>query len=95
MLARHRGRDSVFHCGGPDGAYADASPQPDGGTLNPAVAGLRCWVAMALAAPVVVRLGRIGPRARWLGLVVCLWGPLVVGSLLGCPVLWCPPRVGR
>ena len=84
MLARHRGRDSVFHCGGPDGAYADASPQPDGGTLNPAVAGLRCWVAMALAAPVVVRLGRIGPRALWLGLVVCLCGvPLVWGPFWG------------
>lgn len=95
MLARHRGRDSVFHCGGPDGAYADASPQPDGGTLNPAVAGLRCWVAMALAAPVVVRLGRIGPRARWLGLVVCLcgvplvWGPFWGALCCGAPLCGC------
>ena len=90
MLARHRGRDSVFHCGGPDGAYADASPQPDGGTLNPAVAGLRCWVAMALAAPVVVRLGRIGPRARWLGLVVCLWGAPCCGVPFGVPCVVVP-----
>lgn len=93
MLARHRGRDSVFHCGGSDGAYADASPQPDGGTLNPAVAGLRCWVAMALAAPVVVRLGRIGPRARWLGLVVCLWGAPCCGVPFGVPCVVVPLSV--
>lgn len=90
MLARHRGRDSVLHCGGSDWTHADALPHPDGGTLNPAVAGLRCWVAMALAAPVVGRLGRIGPRARRLGLVVCLWGAPCCGVPFGVPCVLVP-----
>lgn len=95
MLARHRGQDSVLHCGGSDGAPADASPHPDGGTLNPAVAGFQRESAVVFAAPVVVRLGRSGPRARWLGLVVCLCGvPLVWGPFWGALVLWCPPGVG-
>lgn len=95
MLARHRGRDSVLHCGGSDWGHADASPHPDGGTLNPAVAGFQREFAVVFAAPVVVRLGRVGPRARWLGLVVCLCGvPLVWGPFWGALVLWCPPGVG-
>lgn len=87
MLARHLGRDSVLHCGGSDWAPADASPHPDGGTLNPAVAGFQRESAVVFAAPVVVCLGRVGPRALWLGLVVCLCGvpvgvPLCCGALL-------------
>lgn len=50
MLARHRGRDSVLHCGGSDWARADASPHPDGGTLNPAVAGFQRESAVVFAA---------------------------------------------
>ena len=92
MLARHRGRDSVLHCGGSDGAPADASPHLDGGTLNPAVVGFQREFAVVVAASVVVRLGRVGPRALWLGLVVCLCGvPLVWGPFWGALVLWCPP----
>ena len=84
MLARHRGRDSVLHCGGSDGAPADASPHPDGVTLNPAVAGFQRKSAAVFAAPVVARLGRAAPRALWLGLVVCLCGvPLVWGPFWG------------
>lgn len=95
MLARHLGRDSVLHCGGSDWAPADASPHPDGGTLNPAVAGFQRESAVVFAAPVVVCLGRVGPRALWLGLVVCLCGvPLVWGPCWGALVLWCPPGVG-
>ena len=95
MLARHRGRDSVLHCGGSDRAPADASPHPDGGTLNPAVAGFQRESAVVFAASVVVRLGRAGPRALWLGLVVCLCGvPLVWGPFWGALVLWCPPGDG-
>lgn len=50
MLARHRGRDSVLHCGGSDWAHADASPHPDGGTLNPVVAGFQRESAVVVAA---------------------------------------------
>lgn len=95
MLARHRGRDSVLHCGGSDGAPADALPHLDSGTLNPAVAGFQRESAVVFAAPVAVCLGRVGPRALWLGLVVCLCGvPLVWGPFWGARVLWCPPGVG-
>ena len=84
MLARHRGRDSVLHCGGSDWGHADVLPHPDGGTLNPAVAGFQREFAVVFAAPVVVSLGRAGPRALWLGLVVCLCGvPLVWGPFWG------------
>lgn len=99
MLARHRGRDPVLHCGRSDGAPADASPHPDGGTLNPAVAGFQRESAVVFAAPVVVCLGRAGPRALWLGLVVCLCGvPLVWGPFWGalcCGALLVLVSVGR
>lgn len=86
MLARHRGRDPVLHCGGSDGAPADASPHPDGGTLNPAVAGFQRESAVVFAAPVAVCLGRSGPRALWLGLVVCLCGVPCCGVPFGVPL---------
>lgn len=86
MLARHRGRDSVLHCGGSDGAPADALPHLDSGTLNPAVAGFQRESAVVFAAPVAVCLGRVGPRALWLGLVVCLCGVPCCGVPVGVPV---------
>ena len=90
MLARHRGRDSVLHCGGSDWAHADASPHPDGGTLNPAVAGLRCWAVVVVAAlwwcALVVLVRERCGLVWWCACV----GSLLVGSLLGCPCVVVP-----
>lgn len=93
MLARHRGRDSVLHCGGSDGAPADASSHPDGGTLNPVVAGFQREFAVVVAAlwwcALVVLVRERCGLVWWCACV----GSLVVGSLLGCPCVvvpsWC------
>ena len=104
MLARHRGRDSVLHCGGSDGAPADALPHPDGGTLNPA--GLRCWVAMVLAAlwwcALVVLVRERCGSVWWCACVGSLWCGVPVGVPLCCGALlvlvsvgWAPRVCGR
>lgn len=93
MLVRHRGRDSVLHCGGSDWARADASPHPDGGTLNPAVAGFQREFAVVFAAlwwcALVVLVRERCGSVWWCACV----GSLLVGSLLGCPCVvvpsWC------
>lgn len=90
MLARHRGRDSVLHCGGSNWARADASPHPDGGTLNPAVAGFQRDSAVVFAAlwwcALVVLVRERGGLVWWCACV----GSLLVGSLLGCPCVVVP-----
>lgn len=102
MLARHRGRDSVLHCGGSDWTHADALPHPDGGTLNPVVAGFQRESAVVFAAlwwcALVVLVRERCGSVWWCACV----GSLVVGSLLGCPpgAGWCafgcwPQSVGH
>lgn len=93
MLARHRGRDSVLHCGGSDWGHADGLPHPDGGTLNPAVAGFQREFAVVFAAlwwcALVVLVRERCGSVWWCACV----GSLLVGSLLGCPCVvvpsWC------
>ena len=100
MLARHRGRDSVLHCGGSDWARADASPHPDGGTLNPAVVGFQrefavvgfqrefavVFAALWWCALVVLVRERCG-SVWWCACVGSLWCGVPFGVPLCCGAL--------
>lgn len=91
MLARHRGRDSVLHCGGSDGAPADALPHLDGGTLNPAVAGFQREFAVVFAAlwwcALVVLVRERCGSVWWCACVGSLWCGVPVGVPLCCGAL--------
>ena len=93
MLARHCGRDSVLHCGGSGGAPADASPHPDGGTLNPAVAGFQRESAVVFAAlwwcALVVLVRERCGSVWWCACVGSLWCGVPFG--VPCVVVpsWC------
>ena len=91
MLVRHRGRDSVLHCGGSGGAPADASPHPDGGTLNPAVAGFQREFAVVFAAlwwcALVVLVRERCGSVWWCACVGSLWCGVPFGVPLCCGAL--------
>ena len=99
MLARHRGRDPVLHCGRSDGAPADASPHPDGGTLNPAVVGFQREFAVVFAAlwwcALVVLVRERGGSVWWCACVGSLWCGVPFGVPLCCGALLVLVSVGR